>query len=161
MPTQVNHEFLDKEIKSKLDPQKHGSLDRIFTAGMKIMFGKDSHHLLLDSMQGDQPIKDKLAIGITKLMVMMFQQSNGSMPPDLIIPAASMLMAKVVEYLERTGEPVSDDDYSAAMGAMFKLLMKQFGATDEHFAEADATHGGLPQQPQQPAPQVGGMLQGA
>lgn len=136
MDNVMTSDFWEKHIKEKIGPEKASQLDRIVLAGMKVMFSKETHQMLLDEIQGDKPMKDKLAEGIAKLMILLFQQSNKTMPTDLIIPAGGILMARAVEFLVRTGEAVTEDDFAEGMSQMVKIILKQAGASDEQINQA-------------------------
>lgn len=135
MDNVMSADFWEKHVKESLDPQKASQLDRIVVAGMKVMFSKETHHLMLDELDSDAPVSDKLAQGIAKLMIMLYEQSSGTMPPDLIIPAAGILMAKAVEFMVKSGEQVTEDDFSVAMGEMVKIVFKQAGASEQEIAK--------------------------
>lgn len=145
MASHVTSELLYQEIAKKLDPAKVKQLDRIVAAGMKVMFGRDTHTLFLDEMAKEGDFGEKMGDGVARLVVLLFQSSKGTMPKDLIVPAASILVAKANEYLERTGEAVQEDDYVQAIKIVTKKIMMAFGASEEHFQS---------QQPQQPMAQA-------
>jgi len=142
MASHVTSEVLYQEITKKLDPAKVKQLDRIVAAGMNVMFGKDTHTLFLDEMAKEGDFGEKMGDGVARLMVLLFQNSKGTMPKDLIIPAGSILVSKANEYLERTGENVQEDDYIQALKIVSKKVMMAFGASEEHFQPQQA-QGGL------------------
>lgn len=155
--------FWEKQVKEKLDPRKAEQLERIVIAGMKIMFSKETHQMMLDELNSEAPIVQKLSEGILKLMTLMLQQSNGTMPRDLIIPAAGILLARAVEFLVKTGEEVTEDDFRMAMEEMVKLIMKQAGQSDGQAEQAAQQAGAEVEQAQQaqPARPTGMLAQGA
>lgn len=134
----INSEVFEKHIKEKLDPSQHEALDRIVTAGMKVMFGKDTHNLMIEQLDGEGDMVQKTAEGVTKLMVLLFQQSNSTMPMDLIIPAASILLAKVYDFLEQSGDPVSEDELAQSLKLMTKLILREGGADEAQLEGLDA-----------------------
>lgn len=134
----INSEVFEKHIKEKLDPSKHEALDRIVTAGMKVMFGKDTHNLMIEQLDGEGDMVQKTAEGVTKLMVILYQQSNNTMPMDLVVPAASILLAKTYDFLEQSGDYVSEDDMAQSLKIMTKLILREAGADDAQLDQLNA-----------------------
>jgi hypothetical protein len=118
----MNADLLQKNISAKLDPAKQNALERIVLAGMKVMFSPQTHQMMLQELDGPGDIVTKLAEGIAKLMGLLFQQSKGSMPGDLLIPAGGILMAKACEFLNLSGTPVTDDQMGQAMVKMTQII---------------------------------------
>lgn len=147
---------LEAEIKKKIGPEKSKILDRIILAGMKVMFGKETHKMMEDVLSENLPMPEKLGTGTAKLMMLLFKQGGNSMPQDLILPAGGVLMAKAVEFLIKSGDDVQASDLSEGISVMTKVLLKQFGAPDEVIQKLGgvvssslaAVDGAPPQQPQ-------------
>lgn len=126
----IDANLWQKHLNAKLSPPKQQALDRIVVAGMKVMFSPQTHKMMLQELDAPSDIVTKLAEGITKLMIMLVRHSNGTMPGDLIIPAGGVLLAKVCEFLNKTGEPVSEDQFRQAITQMTHLILKVVGAPD-------------------------------
>lgn len=137
-----------------VNPQQQEQLQRIVAAGMKVMFSQQTHQLMLDSMQGEGPVEQKLAQGVVGLMGMLWSESKGSIPPSLIIPAATVLMAEAADFMNQAGQPVTPEQFGAATEMMIDLLLKQGGVDSNKLAAAADGGGGAPAagMPQQGAP---------
>lgn len=133
----ISSDVFEKHIKEKLDPSKHEALDRIVIAGMKVMFGKDTHNLMTEQLAGEGDMVQKTAEGVTKLMVLLFRQSNNTMPMDLIVPAASILLAKTYDFLELSGDVVSESEMMQSLKLMTKLILREGGADDAQLGQLD------------------------
>lgn len=156
-----------ESIKStvKVPPQFQDALDRIVLAGMKVMFDKSTHDLMLKELDGPGATGEKLGKGIAGLMALLWQQSNNSMPPQLIIPAMLILLAQAVDFMKKSGEPVSEQDYGEATQVAVGTVLQMFNLDPNKVAAIGArgmqgAEGG--QQPQAPAaPAAPGAPQGA
>lgn len=94
--------IFEKNVYDKIDPKDKGALQRVVVAGQKVMFSKETHQYMLEALDKEGQVADKLAIGIVQLMKMLFAQSKGTMPPQIIIPAASILLVKAAEFVDKT-----------------------------------------------------------
>lgn len=145
-----------------LQPPQVPQLKRIVVAGMKVMFSQQSHGLMVKQLQGPGPIAQKLATGIAGLMGLLMKESQNSIPPQLIIPAAMVLLAHAAEYAAHT-TPVTDQDVGQAMTLMVHMVLKASGLDPAKVQAAGArgmaqAQGGSPAAAQPgAAPQPGAM----
>jgi hypothetical protein len=124
----------------KLPPELEEMYQRVVIAGMKVMFSDESHHLLEKELQGPGTTEEKLGRGLAGLMLLLFKQSNKTLPPQVIIPAGIELMMNAVEYFQKTDKvKISDQDIGHAIQIMLGVLMHAFGAQpNEVFGKAAA-----------------------
>jgi hypothetical protein len=61
------------------------------------------------------------------------------MPQDLIIPAGGVLIAKACEFLNQTGETVTEQQFGQAMASMSKLIVKAASSPNDQAAAPGAT----------------------
>lgn len=122
----LNPESIRKQI--KMPPELQEAYDRVVLAGMKVLFSKESHQLLMDEIQGQGPVPQRLGEGVAGLMLLLFKESNQTIPPQVIVPAGTELMMQVADFLKKTGlMPVSDQDVGAAMEIMIMKILQAFG----------------------------------
>ena len=151
----------------KLPPELEEMYQRVVIAGMKVMFSDESHHLLEKELQGPGTTDEKLGRGLAGLMLLLFKQSNKTLPPQVIIPAGIELMMNAVEYFQKTDKvKISDQDIGHAIQIMLGVLMHAFGAQpNEVFGKAAALSQGQGQGQGQSkpliAPQMNSQTQGA
>jgi hypothetical protein len=158
--------FTAQQIEDGLREQFEGDelddLGQLVNAGHKLIFGKDTHYQILDGFkatEGEQ-LAMELAQGAVGLTGIIMQESGGSVPPQLIGSAATILMARVSEFLNESGMAnVTDEVFEEAMHAYSVKLMAD---NDPEFArQAGGMQQEQPmQQPaqQQPPAQPGGLL---
>jgi len=124
----------------KLSPKQKPQLDRIVEAGKRVMFDEKTHHLMLESMQGDAPIEQKIGGGVVSLMGVLWNESKQSLPPELVIPAGVVLVAEACDFLNQSGSPVTPEQQGAATEFMIDTIFKGAGV-DSNNLEGTAQQG--------------------
>ncbi|MCP5244885.1 MAG: hypothetical protein H6937_02495 [Burkholderiales bacterium] len=154
-----NSSQVEQGIKEQLDEGQKPKLDKILQAGNKILFGKDTHYQILDGMEGmeGEQLSATMAEGALGLTNILFEKSGGTLPPDLIPSAATILMARASEFLNESGiANVTDDVFEQAMHIYSVKLMDK---NDPEFSKK-VRGGEQPEQQAQPTiPQQEGGLQ--
>jgi len=114
--------------KIQVDPKFKSIYDKAVISGMRIMFSKDSHQMLLDQLQKPGELPQKIAEGITTLVYMLWTQSNQTLPPQIIAPVTVTLTLKAFDFLQKSGDPdASAEDLGEAMDATIDMVMGKFG----------------------------------
>ena len=142
-------------MKQQLEGDKLDDLDQILKAGNKMLFGKETHYQIIDSIKATEgaPLADELAKGAVGLTYQLHEMSKGSMPSDLISPAVTILLARVAEFLNESGmASVTDEVYEEALHTYHTKMQAD---TDPEFAAKVQQAGGAQQQQPQAA---GGLL---
>ena len=120
----------------KMPPDLQNAYDRVVTAGMKVMFSKESHQVMLQEIQRPGPLDQRLGKGIAGLMLMLFKESNGSIPPSVIIPAGVKLLMEAVEFLRDSGlEKPTNADIGNGMEIMISTILEKFGVPPDKMAQ--------------------------
>lgn len=103
--------------------------ERVVLAGMKVMFSDETNEMAMNALRGDGPIDERLARGVAALMGLLIKQSNGTLPPPIVIPAGIELIAAAGDYLKKSGdEPITDDEIAGAMADYVQIIFEQAGA---------------------------------
>lgn len=127
-----------ESVRAKLqlpDNLKQG-YERMVLAGKKVMYSEKTHQLVLDQLSGEGPMSQKLGIGVSRLVVMLLNESKGSLPPSLAIPVGLELVAEAADFLKKSGQDVTDQDIGEAMNVMVSDLMKTFGLNPDKMQAA-------------------------
>lgn len=111
-----------------------GAYNKIILAGMKVMFDKSTHEMMLKEINGPGTMAQRLGKGITGLMAVLWQQSNKTMPPNLMIPAGIELMAHAVDYVKKSGQEVSNEEFGEAVQIFVQNTLQAFGLDPEKVA---------------------------
>jgi len=123
----INSDQIEKAILEKAGDHKD-AIERVVIAGMKILFSDATHNQLFDSLRKDLPLADQLGASAVHIMLIMFQQSKGTMPGEAMIPAGTILLAKAVEYIAKTKMfPVNDAIYMEAVQIFIAGLKHEIG----------------------------------
>lgn len=119
-----------------MPPQLQEAYERVVIAGMKVMFSKESHKLMLDELKKEGPISEKLGKSIAGLMLLLFKQSNNTMPPEVIIPAGVNLLTRAVDFIRKTNvEKITNADIGDAMELMITTILNTFGVSPEKMSQ--------------------------
>ena len=120
----------------KMPPELQEAYERVVIAGMKVMFSKESHKLMLDELQKEGPVGQKLGMGIAGLMLLLVKESNGTIPPEVIIPAGINLLTRAADFVRKTKlEKITNADIGDAMEVMISTILQKFGVEPEQMAE--------------------------
>ena len=120
----------------KMPPDLQKAYDRVVIAGMKVMFSKESHRVMLQEIQRPGPLDQRLGKGIAGLMLMLFKESNGSIPPNVIIPAGVKLLMEAVDFLRDSGlEKPTNADIGNGMEIMISTILEKFGVAPDKMAQ--------------------------
>ena len=135
------------------------AFEKVVLAGMKIMYDKSTFKIFQAGMMKEGvPLPQRLANEAAGLMKMLMDKSGGKIPPQIIVPAATMLMMEMGKFMTEAGiaEPTGED-MRAASGILLKLLEGLFvkGAQP---APAAAEPQAEPQAAPQVPPSGGGLL---
>ncbi len=126
-----------EEVAAAVPKEFQEAFTRVVKAGMKVMFSEDTHEIMLDALEGEGPLPEKIGSAMADLMGMLFEKSNQSMPPEVIIPAATYLLAKGSDFLEKvTEQEISGEDMALASEIMVQKLMTAFGIPEDALAKA-------------------------
>lgn len=112
----------------KVPPGLQEAYERVVIAGMKVMFSKESHQFMLKEIQGQGPVAQKLGMGVAGLVLLLFKESNETIPPEVIIPAGVELIMQAVDFVRQTemGE-ITNKDIGDAMEIMIQTVLEKFG----------------------------------
>ena len=129
----------------KVPPEMKSAYERIVLAGMKVMFSQETHKMMLQELQGEGPIEQRLAKGIAGLMAILWKQSNQTMPPQLVVPAAMELLLEAIDFINESGqEEVDEQTIGEAIRLTIGAVLQQFGVNEETVKQAAAQEGGQP-----------------
>lgn len=160
----------------QVPPNLKPAFDRIVLSGMRIMFSKDSHKLLLEQLNKEGPLAQKLTEGIISLMYLLWTQSNKTIPPQLMVPATVVMTLRAFDYLQQAGDPEATKEVlGEALNGAVTGVMERFGVDPNNLEGAlkegaqagqsagQPAPGGLAAPsaaPQPAAPQTGGGIMG-
>lgn len=142
-----------KSIYEKIDPKDEQSLNRTVRAGAEMMFSAKTHKYMQQILDKEGDMAGKLGYGIVELMGLLFKQSKGNIPPQIIAPAAAILLVKACEFVEKKGEEMNMDIFGDALEMLMAGLKKNIDEMGKKPAGQQA-----PAQPTPPAPAAQGLI---
>lgn len=158
----------------KMPPQLKPMFDKVVLSGMRIMFDKSSHQMMLDTLDQPGPMAKRLSDGIIQLMYLMWKQSNHTIPPQVIVPAATVLTLRAFQFLQESKDPEATpqvlgdalhtvvqgilDRFGASQDKLPALLKNQDPGKDDSLKPAAGAAPGAPAAGAPGAPAGGGML---
>jgi hypothetical protein len=137
-------------IKAKIDipPEFKSKYDAIVLSGMRIMFDKRSHkEMFLSQLDKPGPMAKKIGDGIVALMYMLWQQSNQTLPPQLIVPTTFCLTLEAFDFLQKSGEPEATKEVlGEAVDISTSTIMQKFGVDEAQLEQVAQQQRGAVQQ---------------
>jgi hypothetical protein len=167
------------EVTNKVPVQLREPLLRAVNAGNKIMYAKETQHLVQNQMLQKAPVGTKIGEGVAKLIGIVWRDANGKLPMRIMIPAGVVLAMQAIEFMVDTKVIKPEEVDTALVDEVTQEFASSFlqllGVTPEKLqgmlhqaTSAYEQHVGsqpaepAPQQaPQQQPPQQGGIVQGA
>lgn len=147
----------------QIPPDLQAAYDKIIKAGLKVMFDPSTRSETMAFMNDSGGDPEKLAAGVMSVVVSLYQQSNETLPPNLIIPAGVELMVHASDVAKEAGMDISKEMLAEAMSSMVQQTLQKFGATPEQMQKliggmdsgesTPAQSGGQPVQEPGQAPQ--------
>lgn len=127
-PAENRDDITPEKVKEgiKIPPEFQEAYEKVVAAGMTVMFSKDSNKAAVDSIRNGQgPLAQRLGQGVAGLLGMIVKESNGTLPPQVIIPAGVELLIQAADFLRRTGlEQINNKVIGDAMDVMITAILK-------------------------------------
>lgn len=158
---QVDVAPIIEDAKAKIPAEQRPMFDKIVLSGMRIMFDPQSKHMTDEMLEKDGPLATRLSEGIITLIYLLYERSNKTLPPQLIVPATLVLTLEAFRYVQESKDPEATKEVlGEAVADAVQGVMDRFGATQDKLpALLKAQQGGQPGAAPQPEP--GGLLAAA
>jgi hypothetical protein len=128
----VNVQPIIDEAGKKVPPQLKPMFDKVVLSGMRIMFDKQSHGMMIEALDKPGPMEKRISDGIIQLMYLMWKQSNHTIPPQTIVPAATVLTLRVFQFLQESKDPQATPAVlGEALHQVVQGILDRFGATQD------------------------------
>jgi len=120
---------ISDKISADIPSNYQEAFAKVIQAGMKVMFSEETHGLMLKELEQEGDLSERIGNAVAGLMLLLFMQSNKTMPQEVIIPAGIYLLGQGAHFLEEvTGEEVTPDITANAMQIMIDVLLEKFGS---------------------------------
>ena len=142
-----------------MTPNDQIATKRVVLAGMKLMYDEKTFPTFKAGMMKRMPMPEKLATEAAGLVKTLNDKANGSIPRQVLIPAASMLMLEIAKFMKdaKIAKP-TPEEIKAAYAKLVPLMAKAFPNTKSRM-QPQATQAPSKEMPQQQPPQQPGAPQ--
>lgn len=134
MPEKLQNSLLEQaeeRIESQLTPQVREPYTRIVVAGMQIALQKGPNGILGSLQHSKNPLYD-CAAGAVNLVGLLSRQSRGTMPLKAMVPAATTLMLKALDFADKIGViQVGKPELAQATTILGNLILKYMGVSHQ------------------------------
>lgn len=149
----------------QIPPELQDTYDRLVMAGKKVLYSEAMAPQIQELLRGEGELGEKLGQGVVALLAMLIDKSNGTLPPQLIIPAGVELVVEAGNFLKDAGQKVTKEDIAegtavlvgeilqragVSMDQLPQLLSGQQGAPEAETPEETMAEGGV-EEPGQPS----------
>ena len=149
--------------KMKFPKGMEKAYDKVIKAGLQLMFDPTMREDTMQFMEESGGDPEKMAEGVSAVVLTLFKESNETLPPNLLIPAGIELLVHAVEVAKAGGAEVSNEQLAEGMGNMVEQILIKFGATPEQMQKLlsgmDSGQSAPTSEP--PAPAASGLVGGA
>ena len=112
----------------QVPPQLQEAYEKVVIAGMKVMFSEQTNQILLQELQRPGAVGEKMGKGVAGLLLLLFKESNETMPPQVIFPAGVELVMQAADFLRQTElAKVTNQDIGVAVETMIMTILEKFG----------------------------------
>jgi len=91
--------------KMTIPPKLKKQYEVAVRAGLRFMFDEGMREATLEFMDGQDVVPKKIADGVTAVVLLIAQESNGTFPGELVIPVGVELIAHAVDVAQKAGMP--------------------------------------------------------
>lgn len=143
-------ESVKENILTKMPENLQNAFERVTVAGMKLFYSKEIQSQLMDdSEKSGQNLATEIGVSATGMISMLQQRSNGTIPPQVMIPAGIYLIAEAADFMDKTGKfPELNDAVIGDAIEIFIVSLLQKNGIDAEQAQqlakqmADQVEGG-------------------
>lgn len=138
----------EQAIQSRVKPQFQQQLASAIHAGLHILYAPQLQETLMHRVAtSHNPPKDAAA-GATRMVYTLYQQSNGSLPPEILVPAAMIFAFEYLDLLAKTNglqiTPQIIDQTTTSTGEEMLTKMRITPQKLQQMQQAKTTGGAVP-----------------
>ena len=126
-----------KQVSRKHQAEDREAYDRIVTSGITVIASDDFHDKMVEALSTDEPLPDRIANGVARLISLLHVSAKGTMPIGATIAASYTLMIKAMDFAERAlGEEITDDIIAETALKTISIVAPLLGITKEKLQAA-------------------------
>lgn len=129
---QSGHDLIasvEQKIESQLTPENRANYMKIVAAGMAAGLDGGPKSIVASLAKSKDPVRDA-AIGAVSLCIILQRRSRGTMPLKAMVPAATTLMLKALDFADHAGwVKVDADVVNRATRTLVNFIFAKSGIT--------------------------------
>lgn len=143
---------------AKAKPQFVPVINKVVMAGKTVMYSPKTRDMAMAELKkGNDP--EHIGSAVAKLMGLLMSQAKGTIPPEVLVPAAIILLCEGLQFLEDAGSvQVTPDLLAQATQATCSAVLQLLGVSPDKLQAMMAQSGqgaGAATQPAAAAPPPG------
>lgn len=152
----------EQGIQSKVAPNMQGPLSQVVHAGLTVLYAQQNAAQLQKRIAAITDPAKEAGDGSARMLSNLYQQSNKTMPKQVIVPAAMIMAFEFLDLCAKAGKAqITPDLVAKTAQATADAIMPLFGITKDMLANGmkvaqQKAAGALPAAPSAPAP--GGII---
>lgn len=128
----------------QIPPEMQDAYERLVMAGKKVLYSEAMAPQIQQLLQGPGELGEKLGQGVVALLAMLIDKANGTLPPQLIIPAGIELVVEAGNFLKDAGQAVSKDDIAEGTATLVGEILQRAGVSMDQLPQLLGQQGGAP-----------------
>jgi hypothetical protein len=156
------NELLEKAkaaVLQKADPRLAPVIEKAVKAGEQVMYAPQARQQLIAAL-GDGSDPESIGAGIAKVLAVMYHKTNNTMPMQVGVPAATILLLEALQFIEDAGKAqVTPEMLAECTKAMGSAVLQMFGVTPDKLQTMFAQQPAAAAPPDSPA--TPGIVAGA
>ncbi len=157
----------EQAILEKSDPRLQPVITKVVDAGEQILYSEQTRDLVLQQLSQEGDPLEIIGAGTAKIMAILQNKAKGTIPPEAFVPAANVLMCRVLDFAEQIGAvQVDNETVAQATQETNSAVLQVLGVSPQQLEGmmkgqgASALQGGPSPQPAGSMPAPGAPPQG-
>ena len=106
------------------------------TAGRKMLYSPQMAPHIKQLLAEPGGVDVKLAQGVAFIVATIYQETNKTLPPQLLVPVGVELIAQAADLLRKAGQQVTDQDIASAVKQYIQLIFQKMGISGQQIQQA-------------------------
>lgn len=129
-------QLVQATYESLKQPQLQPVIQKMVQAGEKFLYSEETRDLLVQQLNEQGEPDEVIGDGVAKLMAILLNQSKGTAPMEVLIPASAIILCEALDLLEQSGQVQLDNEFVAqCFQSMTSSLLQLLGVTPEKMEE--------------------------
>lgn len=95
---------MQQKAQERLSPQDQTAFQKVVTAGLNVMYGPQTHALMVKQLQKPGDPTEVVGDGVAALIGLLYNKSKGTMPIPPAMLAAHVLLAEALDFMQKAGK---------------------------------------------------------